>query len=133
MPELSRLPASILKLKNFCWAPNPVSQYVTKANQGLGIIGSRNYAAFNIAWALCGQESLIGGTKVEHQKAVAVFALQEMANKQVIQGAELGDWITLYDSAELLDFVRAHKDEIESTCVNRLFAALTMRGMFDAG
>lgn len=124
MTASTKLPDSITKLMNFTWAPNETGLYVTKTGHGLGLIAHRDYGAFSIAWALRGQQRLIGGTKTDHLAAVGTFALQECANKQVIQGATLGDWITLHDPAEFGKWLKGARKYLEPTVRNRLDCAL---------
>ena len=123
---MTKLPESVTRLYNFSWAPNHVSDYVTKTGHGLGLIASRDYGAFNIAWALRGGQTLIGGSKPLHLAAIQVFAEQECANKQVIQGANLGDWITLYNPGEFSRWLVSNGRFVEPAIRNRLRVAAMM-------
>lgn len=79
----------------------------------------KDYAAFNIAWAIHRPV-----TQQDHLTAIATFVHQQKGNEQVVDGAELGSWITLYRPGAFAIWYRKNKNSIALDSQSRIERAL---------
>lgn len=98
----------IQKLSKFHWSPDHPETYLVKHLKtgdmvGIGRVAMQSPGSFNLAWAYSG--SCIA-SYAKHVMVVAFFAKAAVINKYVIDGAELEEWLTVYNRTEYTNWYK---------------------------
>ena len=103
-------------LEKFYWSPAHPTTYTMMLNNkpaGLGLIAMRDPAAFNFAWASTAHNT---DALVWHTEAVVAFSKAESITKTVVEGAELGSYMTLNNLPKFRDWYSKNRANLPLNC-----------------
>lgn len=85
----------ITNLAKFHWSPKHPGEYVIITEgkpRGIGLIASKDYGAFNLAWGECRGK---WETHADQLGLVTTFCKYQACTPALVKGEPIGDWATL--------------------------------------
>lgn len=117
--------SAIQRLEHYYWSPRHPREYVVESldgsKQGIGLIAHQDYGAFNLVWATVPLTRLF-----HHRVALLHFNEQASLNQQELEGAALGDWLTLLRPDEFKKWYTLRRDQVSPPAVERIDLALNV-------
>lgn len=98
----------VKKLTEYHWSPMHPSKYVINDDgklKGIGVIASRDYGAFNLAWGSCKGS---WKTKEDQHNLVVTFSHFQAFTSSTINGEPIKDWACLLQPGGFYRLVQAN-------------------------